>query len=249
LLVVIGIIAVLIAVLLPALTKARKSANSAKCLSNLRQIGLAHQMYIGDFKGIVVFPLQVDPNYSPNNVFWHQRLSIYLNKRDTRGSNPDASDVSAVIRGCPEVEILLNTTGTPSTDKIGYGMSRRLLAPESRTRYYFPANGIAGNGPTSASEQKPPPPWKITQIKKPSSRILFGDSRNTYLDPSTSGWDLSGTMLQGGSGDVGRHSSARFVSDKADPKYKVMRANYCFVDGHAETLDPEAALQAVNNPK
>lgn len=53
LLVVIGIIAVLIGVLLPALNKARQSANNLKCMANLRSIGQALNIYAAQNKGVL----------------------------------------------------------------------------------------------------------------------------------------------------------------------------------------------------
>jgi prepilin-type N-terminal cleavage/methylation domain-containing protein len=56
LLVVIGIIALLISILLPALNKARESANRTKCMANMKQVMTALMNYCTDNKGAIIVP-------------------------------------------------------------------------------------------------------------------------------------------------------------------------------------------------
>ena len=71
LLVVIAIIATLAALLLPALSSARESGRATSCLSNLHQVGLALQIYVGDYKNKLPYMSDIYPgttNYFPGTT-------------------------------------------------------------------------------------------------------------------------------------------------------------------------------------
>jgi prepilin-type N-terminal cleavage/methylation domain-containing protein len=76
LLVVVGIIAILIALLLPALSKARASSQAVGCLSNLRQIMMAFHLYAGENK-------QRLPDPAVAQESWESLLKSYLPARES----------------------------------------------------------------------------------------------------------------------------------------------------------------------
>ena len=69
LLVVIAIIAILAALLLPALTSAKEKGKRAVCVSNLRQAGIAIQVYAQDNEGRIPFGPKAPPFTSPANFY------------------------------------------------------------------------------------------------------------------------------------------------------------------------------------
>jgi prepilin-type processing-associated H-X9-DG protein/prepilin-type N-terminal cleavage/methylation domain-containing protein len=74
LLVVIGIIAILISILIPVLSRARQSAQTIKCASNLRQLGLATAMYSNERKGYLPYPTTTQGE----QLLWFNVVDPYL---------------------------------------------------------------------------------------------------------------------------------------------------------------------------
>jgi prepilin-type N-terminal cleavage/methylation domain-containing protein/prepilin-type processing-associated H-X9-DG protein len=112
LLVVVGIIAVLIAILLPALAKARQQANNVKCLGNLRQLGLAYAQYVVNNRGhsIVYFGnMSTIPNSDPAYVMWQEDLRPYYGSAPTPGVYEDTTNS---IRLCPNATDLSDPSWT-----------------------------------------------------------------------------------------------------------------------------------------
>lgn len=89
LLVVIAIIAILAAILFPVFTSAKKSAQATACMNSMKQISLAHQLYMDNYNGYLVPSGIVASDGSC--VYWDRNLSKYLGSKDRKILNCPAA--------------------------------------------------------------------------------------------------------------------------------------------------------------
>lgn len=111
LLVVISIIALLVAILLPALSEARETAVNIQCQSNMRQIGVSVHAYAVDFED---FAPSVPDNGSNTNHAWIVQAASYLSG-PTDVSNIDTLSNRTKVLQCP-------STFVPNASR-SYGLS------------------------------------------------------------------------------------------------------------------------------
>jgi len=206
LLVVIGIIAVLIGILLPSLQAARRQADSVKCLSSLRQIGLAFQQYSVNSNGFwpcarhdfgnVNYPLPAN-----RQLRWQDRLVYYVSggtmiadsmadMRDDSTTNPDALKIlrtSSVLWGCPSWRKQTDDGNIIVSDglRTGYSMNAYVRQPDGilpADRCYIDATN---NGKY----------YKQSHWTKASDRLLIADGVQDFLQCGLRGPASAGGIL------------------------------------------------------
>lgn len=176
LLVVISIIALLIAILLPALNKAKALAVRVKCASNLKQINLAMHIYSDENDNF--YPAANDP-VAPSIWLWMGRgfrpfIEPYL------GMEPGAKNAGVLI--CP-------------ADKVSKDLYSNTSYAYSLAFYHSPEQ-IDSLSKTSDQYSNPLPtiPQKVGSAKTPAKKIMIGEwlSNHKKIEDDKGWWCNAG---------------------------------------------------------
>lgn len=218
LLVVIAIIAILAAMLLPAISTVKQAAQSARCGSALRQIGMAATSYTADHEGRIVNAVGTGSDY------WTVYLAEYVDAwQGAPQTSPATISRNSVIWGCPRVP-RESWVGSWTT---GYGMSLFLYC-DTTNGWQDPGEDRqlnAGRGPGYGWGQLVV--LRQSRITSGAQRIYFGDARQT-VPANDAGWHIWGP-------------------DFADYRH-ANKGNFVFIDGHVGALTSAAAYTSIYKP-
>ena len=202
LLVVIAIIAVMISVLMPALSKARKAANRVTCLSNLRQIRIGVSCYSRDYKGWL--PIASYDFLTHDHVLWSGAVAHYLRV-------PYYTEFYSHLTLYPEFQWVYYT------DPARNGRSNILKCPEEHYKNFWGTDmavsygwntSIWGLGINDAWATWPPPPSqpnpiynemmgriKESQVRNWAGTIMIGEPYGSIHWPNGGGYEYAAVQF------------------------------------------------------
>jgi prepilin-type N-terminal cleavage/methylation domain-containing protein/prepilin-type processing-associated H-X9-DG protein len=179
LLIVIGIIAILLAILIPSLSKAKTIASRLKCAHNLKQIDLAIHLYLQENNE--TYPCAEDPVYIDPDTGdiiwlwmgrgWRRFVEPYL------GGNIDANNPSVLF--CPQ-----DPTNPEKYESTSYAYSMAFYhSPEQINEMKSPGRTCGENDPFVPSV-----PQQSLNVLRPTGKILMGEWNSNHLRAVERGW-------------------------------------------------------------
>ena len=213
LLVVIAIIAILAAMLLPALNKAREHSKSTLCLNNLKSLIQAEILYADSHQDYTV-PLMCG-NYS---IQWYKNSELYK----LLGVHAKTTDLYTSYYSSGQVRVCPSLPGTIQNLLWTYGMNDA---------------GIRDNNNGNA---KYPSAYKLTQIRNPSRRFLHIDTSRQYsVDAGTNNQGLWNVVRSSATPykylDTSTNTGGVFYGHNR-------RASVGFFDGHCSLMTSEEVI-------
>ncbi|MDG1302324.1 MAG: prepilin-type N-terminal cleavage/methylation domain-containing protein [Opitutae bacterium] len=215
LLTVIAVIGILAAILIPAIGKVKERANETKCVSNLRQIGLAMKIHAGENHGNL--PMPYSQSGPKGEVIWFDYLLPYMNVEYEGKWTWDQRKHE--VFNCPSADHILEFEGV-SKFTYTYGWNSA-----------FYRDGRFPNPDTGQY----PPAFRLVNIQRPSESMLIAD---TIQKPARGGWG-NDTFISVGK-DYNPQTADAPMSDASygagfSDRHNG-RGNVLFVDGHMESF-------------
>jgi prepilin-type N-terminal cleavage/methylation domain-containing protein/prepilin-type processing-associated H-X9-DG protein len=246
LLVVIGIIAVLISLLLPALNRAREQARAAKCLSNLRQLAMGTIGYCNYNKG--VFPGNGGSGGGINWIAWDQvpqeddpNSTGYIDNSALQPYLGARGDGLKALFRCESDDVNNRPRqAEPKLYRYSYSFNTALPRPDRYKGQPFNYDG-------------PAKPLRIAQVRNSADKIMFveEDAKTlddgawspfildmttnppTFFNPGNAAGAPMVAFVPGNNNSMANQLADRH--ERSKDQYNPMgRGNVAFVDGHAE---------------